>query len=704
MITFAKTLVILATAGVTAMPMGKAPEEVGPSSTVEAKSTASSPAPVRGPSTRLVPSHSGEEVQYNKHQKEFYMTDDEKSWARPGMTVEIVDVEIPSDRHPVVELMYYDDLGAPLDRSGVVTPGSISFSFVFAWYDAALNQYTAYTARPAGDYEQATSDSGGSWEDVTLGHSFYTFGTQLPEGYDMTKTHTMYTYATRNTADILGKNYYSDPTYDFRPDGVDATEHWGSMLESTCNSCHHDLALHGGRRRAINGCVMCHSPQSTDPESGNTVNLKVMAHKIHMGADLPSVQDGQPYFIVGYRGSVHDYSEVIFPQDIRNCTTCHRNDAPKGFRYMTSPTRAACGSCHDNIDWEAGEGHPVPQFNDDNCANCHRPEGEHEFDISVLGAHTIPTKSTQLAGLNMDITDVTNAAPGGTPTVYFTLTNDDGSMVSPISDLRTLNLRAAGPQGETIDYTVDMSQDGRGATMAGDQYMATFETPLPEDATGTWTFTADVRRASVIDDGSDEGMSVTEGAFNPIFYATVTDAEIDGRREVVSMAKCNTCHDTLALHGGQRFNVQECLICHRPNNNDHEVRPEEEGPAETIDMRWMIHRIHTGAGLENDFTVYGYRSSVHNYNGVVYPGDLRNCVACHDSGTYGVPAPEGSAEVPTLRNFYTPLQPAAAACLACHSSVDAAAHAYVNTAPFGESCAACHGDNRDYSVDEVHAH
>jgi OmcA/MtrC family decaheme c-type cytochrome len=695
MFKFVKILVVLATVAMVATPIAMAENTTdGAGARVR----------ITTPSARMIPSHGAEEVQYTKEQKEFYMTEDEKLWARPGMTVEIVGVEIPADRHPVVELMYYDDLGQPLDRAGIVTPGSISFSFVFAVYDAALNQYTAYTVRPAGDFEQATSDSGGSWEDVTIGHSFYTFGTQAPEGYDMTKTHTMYTYATRNTEEILGKTYYSDPTFDFRPDGVEATEHWGSMLESTCNSCHHDLALHGSRRRALKGCMMCHSPQSTDPESGNTVDMKEMAHKIHMGADLPSVQAGIPYQIIGYRGSVHDYSEVIFPQDIRNCTTCHRNDAPKGTRFMTAPSRAACGSCHDNINWEvAGEGHPVPQFSDNNCANCHRPEGEHEFDISITGAHTIPTKSTQLAGLNMDITDVTNAAPGGTPTVYFTLTNDDGSMVSPISDLRTLNLRAAGPQGETIDYTIDMSQDGRGATMVGDEYMATFEDPLPEDATGTWTFTADVRRASVIDDGSDEGMSVTEGAFNPIFYATVTDAEIEGRRVVVSMDKCNTCHDTLALHGGQRFNVQECLVCHRPNNNDHEVRPEEAGAAESIDMRWMIHRIHTGHLLENDFTVYGYRSSVHNYNGVVYPGDLRKCAACHDSGTYSVPAPEGSAEVETLRSYYTPTQPAAAACLACHDSVDAAAHAFVNTAPFGESCAACHGDDRTYSVDAVHA-
>ena len=127
-------------------------------------------------------------------------------------------------------------------------------------------------------------------------------------------------------------------------------------------------------------------------------------------------------------------------------------------------------------------------------------------------------------------------------------------------------------------------------------------------------------------------------------------------------------------------------------------------PPQSIDFRWLIHRIHTGEDLTVDFTVYGYRSSVHNYNDVVFPGDLRACATCHIDGSYNVPTPEGSQAVHTDRSYYTPTQPAGAACLACHSTVDAAAHAYVNTAPFGESCASCHGPDRDFSVDSVHAH
>ena len=65
--------------------------------------------------------------------------------------------------------------------------------------------------------------------------------------------------------------------------------------------------------------------------------------------------------------------------------------------------------------------------------------------------------------------------------------------------------------------------------------------------------------------------------------------------------------------------------------------------------------------------------------------------------------PPGLLPTVTLRDWYTPMQHYAASCLGCHSSQAAAAHAYVNTAPFGEACAACHGEEADFAVDKVHA-
>ena len=117
----------------------------------------------------------------------------------------------------------------------------------------------------------------------------------------------------------------------------------------------------------------------------------------------------------------------------------------------------------------------------------------------------------------------------------------------------------------------------------------------------------------------------------------------------------------------------------------------------------MIHRLHTGRDLEEDYTIYGYRGSVNNFNDVRYPGDLRKCNACHVGNSYTVPLPDGVLPTPTPRDWYPLMQPTAAACLACHSGQDAAAHAYTMTAPFGEACEVCRGNDADFSVDKVHA-
>ena len=47
-----------------------------------------------------------------------------------------------------------------------------------------------------------------------------------------------------------------------------------------------------------------------------------------------------------------------------------------------------------------GAGHVnLPQASDKECANCHKPQGETEYDASIKGAHMVATRPTQLAGV-----------------------------------------------------------------------------------------------------------------------------------------------------------------------------------------------------------------------------------------------------------------------------------------------------------------
>ena len=73
---------------------------------------------------------------------------------------------------------------------------------------------------------------------------------------------------------------------------------------------------------------MCHESYSFDAQSGNSIDLKVMIHKIHSGETLPSVEAGGFYGIFGFGNTFTDFSDVVYPQDKRNCT-----DLPRGKRH-----------------------------------------------------------------------------------------------------------------------------------------------------------------------------------------------------------------------------------------------------------------------------------------------------------------------------------------------------------------------------------
>jgi OmcA/MtrC family decaheme c-type cytochrome len=673
---------------------------------------------------------------YASSQVEAYLTASDIAFVRPGLKIKVNSITIGTDRKPVIDVSLTDDLDQPLDRLGKTTPGPISLSFVLAWYDPATRQYTSYGTRtqtsPADSPHPGVTATqagtiAGTFTDLETGHAKFTSTTVLPSGFDQAKTHTLGIYASRNMTAVpgidpaLAKNYFANVEYDFRPDGapITAGNTWDKMRDSsTCLSCHDTqsaLNAHGGSRRDIKLCVLCHQPQTTDPDTGNTVDMKVMAHKIHRGDALPSVLAGTPYQIIGNAQSLHDFSTVVFPQDIRNCASCHEGSvaANKGAQstvWFTNPGREACGSCHDDINWVTGANHPAgPQADDKACASCHQPDGV-EFDASIKGAHTVPFKSKQLKGLNATVVSVSNMLAGKQPTAIFKITNNDGTAVDG-TKLATFSPILAGPSSNYSKYYRENAITKGVFSAAAGTTTYTFTAALPADATGTWTISADFRRNASLKRGDGKAdIAIQESTLNPIKYVAVTGA-VTPRRTSVTTAQCNQCHDKLATHGGQRSNIEECVICHNPTEGDQALRPANLGPAESISFQRMVHRIHTGENLTQDYTIIGFGGSTNNFNEVRFPGDTRNCAKCHAStAAYTLPLQQTNiASVTTLRDYFTPQGPATAACLGCHDNKDAAAHAFLNTANFpgstipAEACATCHGTGKDHSVEKAHA-
>ena len=657
---------------------------------------------------------------------EFYMTDDGIAYIRPGLKVKITSVTIPSDRKPVVELTLTDNYNQPLDRLGQATPGAINLSFLCAWYDANNRHYTSYITRsvttpanspnPNVKATQATAEGTGTFTDLGVGQVKYKFAYQLPENFDQTKTHTIGVVAYRNLNTEIGKYYYDNETFDYRPDGAKVTEQWNKINDQTsCLTCHDAVTFgfHGtSARRDVKVCAICHQPQSPDPDSGETVDMKVMAHKIHNAPNLSK----QPYIIYGNNMSVHNFSEnVHYPQDVRNCARCHEgtnpNAKPAGWdAYLTKPGRAACGSCHDAINWTTGAGHAAgAQTSDANCATCHVPDSGNEFDASIKGAHTIPTNSKQLMKYKAEIVKVENVKAGAAPTVTFKITDKNGAAVDG-TKLSTFAPIVAGP---TTDYslyareTAALTKAIFDATAGTTTY--TFTKTLPADATGTYVFSADMYKTVSLKraDGEADIANVRDIAVNPIKYVALGTGTATPRRQIVSMALCNNCHSNLALHGGQRVVIDECVICHNPNEGDQSRRPANAGLPESVSFQRLIHRIHNGGELQQDFTVYGFGGTAYNFNNIHFPGDLRNCATCHVGGSYRLPVPITNAPVNTQRDFWGPQGSGTAACLGCHDSKDASAHAFLNTTQFAgkpaESCGVCHGANSEWSADKVHA-
>ena len=643
----------------------------------------------------------------------------------------------------------------------------------------ASSQWQSYISRTSVAARQATTETAAParFVDNNDGTYQYTFANALTAytaapAYDATKTHRL-GIEIRNQAPITGNG-----VYDFVPAGGTPTFTRLIVDNDTCDACHDVLNFHGGPRTDVEYCVTCHNPSSIDGDTGNTVDMKTMVHNIH--SRRPDYQ------IVGFGGTLYEWSDIHFPQDIRNCATCHEEsdtNTPQASNFRTVSNRAACGTCHYN-DGIAGNlspltGRPLHDFaikdgvhpggftftDDTQCVDCHGPNGtvvgSNGRLVRVPVAHEI-LEDTAADAFEYQVVSVTNSAPGQIPVatirVRNPLTGTNYDIADPtgpfqidssaslrldlawnnvdLGNLDPNNTLARSPTSGApyAPIVIDFKAATGRTNIGNNMFQKAASVAIPTGITGSGLAILEGRpRADVNYTGAPVRVSLrVTGAGLP--FAITDTAPID-RRAVVDIAKCNDCHNVLALHGNNRTgNTDLCSTCHNPNATDINRRVAASACVntlgaddQTIDMKRMIHGIHAsgidGSGREGvPFPICGFGNTPFLFE-VGYPGRLNNCEGCHLANTYYPVDParvlattmDAGANRAVLADDVA-ISPNTAVCSSCHTESLATEHMRQNggdlTAGKSESgalissgvetCALCHGPGRIGDVKTVH--
>ncbi|HZW37148.1 MAG: multiheme c-type cytochrome [Deltaproteobacteria bacterium] len=419
----------------------------------------------------------------------------------------------------------------------------------------------------------------------------------------------------------------------------------------TCKKCHGpnmDGAAHASSYRDTRNCVICHSPYYNAAMHDEGVQLSQFIHKIH--AALPV--EAFPTRING-----NGYVDVTYPQDVRNCVTCHNNDSGAAVgagnlvdNWKNHPTAAVCGSCHEGfpLTSHGGAVHPGGTAQpDSNCAVCHPATGDLNPAVgaSITGAHdTSPTSTLNPNPKNVPEFDVTLAltAPangthyvaGETFTVTATLKkHSDGTAVP--GTLYTTPKDAAGVAGGGLT-TASLYVYGPRAlpkpilkAQATPMFVSTTDNNVKTDATG-------FKYQVTVPAGLTAGTYMVRVRMADYGYKSDTDYQMEGVAfqniqigsatvtKKVAGDGCVNCHGTgtAPFHDARHvvvFDTDQCISCHDYSG----------GHAATLSNR--VHAVHAENSWGDMNNTYG-TTTARQWDDVTYPSNIARCSACHSSG------------------------------------------------------------------------
>ncbi|KGJ98427.1 OmcA/MtrC family decaheme c-type cytochrome [Thalassotalea sp. ND16A] len=563
-------------------------------------------------------------------------------------------------------------------------------------------------------------------------------------------------YTQRVAFQISGNGYPTmNRTYDWQPStgATDSISSREMVSQGTCNNCHGELAFHGGGRVDTAYCVTCHNPGSGDANSGETVDFKVMIHRIHRGANLPSVINGGEFAIWGYRDSKHDYSATHLPQDIRNCSNCHDDSnvaTPDAINWMQQPTMQACGSCHDNVDFATGTGHLAGvQADNSECQTCHGESGFSSVRSNHVGIMDYKDIARTAIVTKPEAVRVDLATGDIEVDVMITLEGAPVTALRDSNDIDTPQGAMFGKYGHGTDNgALALNWDDGTGYQLNHQEVA-FNDCTPDGA-GLFSCSApgllagitatDVITATPVDvlvcmnekDGAivrcdspeTASMDVAQIESEPTIAFFNGDGSISTEaydKIGANMESCQGCHADKMFHHGATDLIQ-CKTCHNATRT---------GFRGLGDLKRHVHRLHSG--LDKDALDDENPEQIDHF-----PNNIDNCNACHAEGQFDLPIQQNTrASAASGANDSVYVSPTAVVCGSCHLNVKLGLidpnlpglidpgkgaistknqslidHMIQNGAIFGsanfaaankvESCSVCHGIGAEFAVDKMH--
>jgi len=258
-----------------------------------------------------------------------------------------------------------DPNGLPLDATGATTPGVVSLAYVAAYIPKGQAQYVAYTTasgdrQGVGNHHPPDFELGSPATQIGPGQYKYTFTAQAPAGFDPHVTNTVAVDGNRDLTAFDQGTSYAGTTFNFVPNGSPVTVTRDVIETQSCNTCHYQLPSTAVMRTDADVRAL---PPAAKPRSGHrqhTGRQGLLSQDPH-GSQLPSVigtktNPSVPFEVAGYMNAISNFSTVIDPADPRRCEVCHSQTtgAKQATAFLTTPSRAACGACHDDINFATG--------------------------------------------------------------------------------------------------------------------------------------------------------------------------------------------------------------------------------------------------------------------------------------------------------------------------------------------------------------